>query len=270
MAEYGVSTANIYDLLDDNASKKKSAPAKKVEEPKAAPARQTNNRGRSDKPARGRGGRGRGRGGGRGRGRGDRPGGKRDFDRRSGTGRGKEVAKQGNGKYNWGKDNGEQPAEAAAAPAEQETMLTLDDATATTEETPAQEPVPEEEVDNSMTFEEFQNSKVKVDAPSARGAEVDDSQWKSVSGFKKAEDDPFADLLVEKKLKSKGKKGKTLMHLDEFVGDDVRSSDRSDRRGGRGRGRGRGGRGNNNGRGYNSRRSDNVNLNDSSAFPKLG
>lgn len=98
-------------------------------------------------PASGRGGRG-GRGGDRGEGRGER----RQFERRSGTGRGKETSKQGGGARNWGNDSDKTEL---AAEAEVQDGAKADDEAGATEETAAavEEEAEEEEV--QLTLDEY-------------------------------------------------------------------------------------------------------------------
>ncbi|ETV98572.1 hypothetical protein H310_08695 [Aphanomyces invadans] len=78
---------------------------------------------------------------------------KRHFDRKSGTGRGKEVSKSGGGARNWGNedDKAEQAAEAAVdeAVADEAKEIAAEEAAV------PEVAVVEEEVDNTITYEEY-------------------------------------------------------------------------------------------------------------------
>jgi len=91
---------------------------------------------------------------------------------------------------------------------------------------------------------------------------VDDKQWKDAVVLEKGDDAYFAGKETEAKLKSKNKKEKVYLEIDQ-------PAHRSGGRGGRGnRGNNRGsGRG---GRGGNRAGQGSVNLSDSKAFPTLG
>lgn len=113
--EFGVQTANLFALLDDDAPAKPKEAAPKVTKPKPKQAfggrgndreQPEKRRDQRQQPARSQRGGGRGRGGGgggRGRGGGGEARG-RAFDRRSGTGRDKSEPKNGHGKGGWGTD----------------------------------------------------------------------------------------------------------------------------------------------------------------------
>lgn len=94
---------------------------------------------------------------------GDRPRGGRQFDRRSGTGRGKETAKHGGGARNWG--NEKQESELVAEAEVQESA-----AKSGSEEEAAEEPVEEE--DNEMTLDEYM-SKLQSSRTGEQFAEVE-------------------------------------------------------------------------------------------------
>lgn len=91
---------------------------------------------------------GKGKGKGKGESRGDSG---REFPRRSATGRGRENAKAGGGKFNWGKDDAQPPAEGAEA-VEGETPA------APVERAPVVEEEPEEE---TMSLEEFEKAQAE-------------------------------------------------------------------------------------------------------------
>jgi len=193
-------------------------------------------------------------------------GGKRVFDRRSGTGRGREQKKGGAGRGNWGKegegetpenwDNTEEGKDAAAPKKEGEKPV---------EEVPVEkDPVQEEQErlareeqekeDKMMTLDTYykqkEASQVKIDLPQARKANegVDQkelSKWNSYQVLKKEED-----IVVSKKDDSHEKSGKNTVPLDQVF--NIREApkprdERPFRRGGRGGSDGgsRGGRGGN-------------------------
>lgn len=298
MAENGVISVNRFDLLDDEPRKTKKTPKPQSAAP--APERR-NDRDRSDNRRNGGHGRGRGRSG---RGRGGRQGGRRDdptrerrgvrdYDRRSGTGRGNRVGRQenkGNNKFDWGGDGTDEfkkNPEGIAEPVK-ETTTDTPVADETAEKTEAvveenQEP-PEPE---TKTYDQFMEEKrkafVAVDI-SIRATANDEFKGKSVKSVKAAEK---ADLVVmaeitkgKKKNRKKGSGRSVPLSIDQFAAPPTsdRSRGRDDRgprgRGGRGRDRGnRGdryqGRGGN--RGGNNRQSQNAPvLADQSSFPSLG
>lgn len=131
----------------------------------------------------------------------------------------------------------------------------------------------EEPEENTKTLEEYLAE--KKDAQSFRLNEArkanegaDDGQWKNAVVLEKEDDVFFIGKESEAKLRTKNKKEKVFLEIDQPA---HRSND--DRRGGRGGRGGRGRGGNNNGRGgnkSNSRGQSSVNLSDAKAFPTLG
>lgn len=275
MAEYGVSTTNLFDLLGDG----DGAPAPKRDNKKKEQAKAKNDK-RSAKPSRATGG-------------GNTRPNKRQFDRRSGTGRGKESSKNGHGRGNWGgamefsgeqapgsnnqrrqgagrrnqrrgerkdanKDVAEKPTEEAAAEGDAPAV----DA----EEAKEKEP---EVFSYDDYLEKAKENAVEGDIREARVAENDDKQWKSAAQAEQGVPDDveqkYLNCVEEKTLRRKGKKGKkkaVKMNIDEFAAAQPASNSNKSQRGGRGeRGRGRGPRGGT---------SKPQNLNDHSAFPALG
>eukprot|EP00163_Fabomonas_tropica_P032226 TRINITY_DN799_c0_g1_i1.p2 TRINITY_DN799_c0_g1~~TRINITY_DN799_c0_g1_i1.p2 ORF type:complete len:251 (-),score=121.38 TRINITY_DN799_c0_g1_i1:710-1462(-) len=203
----------------------------------------------------GRGGRG-GRGGGN-----NRRG--REFDRHSGTGRGKEGKKNDAGRHNWGDKiasqqniegvaNGDLPGDNADGG---------DDA---------------EDDSKNITLAEYKKqqeaARPKVALPEARKAEHD-KKYDSMVALEKKPLDENNNTGNNKKGKKKKNQGKQVVNdllnlriADER--DDRRGGDRDDRRGGgrggnSGRGGGRGGKGG-------SSRGGNFNIADANAFPSLG
>lgn len=184
--------------------------------------------------------------------------GKRQFDRKSGTGRGKEVKKGGGGGHNWGSDkqdakNAEGPVtegeEAAHAPAEDPVA-----ANGGKEEAPtaAPAPAPEPEVDNTVSYEDYLAQKARPDSVAFRPVaerELDTSEFTGKAAGAKKETEAFIAMGGGKKLKKKGtaKKGKETLALEFKVKAKVGAEsdrDRGGRREGGGRydGGGRGGR----------------------------
>jgi len=114
---------------------------------------------------------------------------KRVFDRRSGTGRGKETKKGGAGKGNWGNIESKDELAAESAPVEKE-EAPKEPAEVSEEKTPAVttaapvegEKVEEEEEDKTVSYEEWKaKTEVKpisLQAPVRQAGEgVDDSAW---------------------------------------------------------------------------------------------
>lgn len=176
---------------------------------------------------------------------------KREFDRHSGTGRGKEVKKDGHGRYGWGSEkNPTEEMEASGrtdAPAD-------DDADA-----PAAADA-EDDV-KSVTYEEYlkrKEAEMPQDDREAKGRKPEVAQkFGKGQVFQKNEETVlFPDLVKGKSSGKKKDKGKKGLSLDEFVAKNggplppprVESEER--RGDGAGRGRGRGdGRGRGRGRG---------------------
>lgn len=296
MAEYGVSTTNLFDLLGDGdgASAPKRDGKKKAEQ---KVKNKEHNRNKPKASASKTGGRT-----------------KREFDRRSGTGRGKEGSKGGHGRNNWGaageddregqrgpnynnrrsngrgggrgdrrprrnnddrrnnrrnqRQNGEEQAEKPAATGEE-----ADKAKATEDPAAEGDAAVEEEKEPveapTFTYDEYlqktRENAVEGDKIELRRAENDDTKWQSA----KVKEVVAVHATEEKYLacakpkgfrkKNKAKKQNTKVSIDEFAAGKVAKSQR-----GRGRGQGqRGGRGNN-------RNTKPQNLNDASAFPALG
>ena len=84
--------------------------------------------------------------------------GKRTYDRRSGTGRGKEIKKGGGGGRNWGSDKVE--ARKSEGPVDESApVVPSEEAEATENEPVVEEPAVVEEEDKTMTMEEYLASK---------------------------------------------------------------------------------------------------------------
>jgi plasminogen activator inhibitor 1 RNA-binding protein len=232
MASYAVGTTNLFDLLGDDADKparKQKAQPKKKEEPKKSAPRKEDNRGnqKRDNVNRRRNNNNRGGAGGRGSGAPRRN--KREYDRRSGTGRGRETKKDGHGKFNWGTDgdfdghpNDRQPrrdrrprkddSQAKPADADETAQKVADDAT----------PAEPEPLSYDEYLESLKSKAVDGDELKLRAANNDDSQFEACGVLKNETDDLASvfDIKISKdRKKNKGKKKnkKKAVSLDEFV-----------------------------------------------------
>jgi len=198
-------------------------------------------------------------------------GNKRPFDRRSGTGRGKEDKKGGAGKGNWGTVDDEQKAAEEGynhrkKPEGQEPQGEQPQATETQTEQKEVQREPEEEEDKTRTLDEFFKAKasVKIDLPKARqaGEGVSDADWKGFVPLKKKEDEALTTPKEEKKKESKKPVVSANDMLNFKIQEESPSRQRRDKfptsqRGGRGGKRGGG-----------SGRSA-PNVQDEAAFPSL-
>lgn len=181
--------------------------------------------------------------------------GKRTYDRRSGTGRGKEMKKGGGGAHNWGSDKNE--ARKAEGHIDEKVVDKVDGPV--TEETENKAPavvVVEEEEDKTISLKDYLNTKKTTDSPFFAPKEekaLDSNEFSGATAHVAVEED-FLVMGSAKALRKKGgeKKKSTLIDLgfrtakpneDRRSNDGDRNGGRGDRRGGRGRGGGRGGRG---------------------------
>jgi len=227
-------------------------------------------------------------------GRGSRPvptrEGKRQYDRRSGTGRGKEIKKGGGGGHNWGSDKdaakkAEGPvsegAEDTIAPEKEENG---EEEAVIEEKEPEPEPEPE---DNTMSYEEYLASKKQPESALLKPLEIRqvDNEFAGKTASKKEEGD-FLVMGGGKQLKKKGAKKteKETLVLDfkvkTAISDDRRREGKRDgggrresggRRDGQGGGRREGGRqrGSRGGGGGGGGRGKGLDTSDASAFPSL-
>jgi len=181
-------------------------------------------------------------------------GNKRTFDRRSGTGRGKEDKKGGAGKGNWGtieddqKVGEEKPQQQDEKAEPQETQPQGEQVQPAEAETPKVETKePEEEEDKTRTLDEFFKTKpgVKVDLPKPRQAgEGVSDEWKGFVALKKEEGEVQGGKKEEKKKESK----KEVVPVSQVFKVQEEQRQRRERpsyspRGGRGGKRGGGGSG---------------------------
>jgi plasminogen activator inhibitor 1 RNA-binding protein len=201
--------------------------------------------------------------------------GKRAYDRRSGTGRGKEIKKGGGGARNWGSDKNEARQaqgnvadEAEAAPPVEVSEREPEEAEAAPVE--EEEPVKEEEPeDTTLSYEEYLERKKQQQAESALFAPVQERQVENEFANLKPKEAVKEDFFVmgggkQKKVKNKTKEVQAVevgFRVEPNVGGRGRgggrgrSGDREWRDSGRGGGE-RGGRGTGRGGGRGGGRSD--------------
>ncbi|KAL3763496.1 hypothetical protein ACHAWU_009180, partial [Discostella pseudostelligera] len=219
--------SNFFAALDDSDNEGKApAPAVATKKTKAPPApkpevvepsKVVNQRPNKD-DRKGRGGRG---------GRGPPRDGKRTHDRRSGTGRGKEIKKGGGGGHNWGSDqNDAKKAEGAVTEGkEDENGMEL-----TETEPVAEEEVEEEEVveakepepeDNTMSYDEYLAQKSRPDSEAFKPLEeraVDNEFAGKVSAKKETEDFLVMGGGKQPKKKGSGAKKEKDVRGDPMIG----------------------------------------------------
>ena len=137
-------------------------------------------------------------------GRGGRPparDGKRTYDRRSGTGRGKEIKKDGGGARNWGSDKNE-AKKMEGSINEEEVVAPV---VAEGEEAPVEVQVEEVEPpveDNTMTYADYMASKGNKEEVSLRETK---NEFAGITAAAKVEEKSFMSMGVVKKKKDKKK-----------------------------------------------------------------
>lgn len=167
--------------------------------------------------------------------------GKRTFDRKSGTGRGREISKGGGGGHNWGSDKNE--AKKAEGPVTEGEEAPVEENGENGEEEEVKEPEPVE--DKTMSYEEYMASKARPDSAAFKPVveRTVENEFAGKSGSRKEEED-FLVMGGGKQLKKKGQKKdeKEKLVIDFKVKSATGGDDRGPRRdGGRDR-RGSGGR----------------------------
>jgi len=202
--------------------------------------------------------------------------GKRQYDRRSGTGRGREIKKGGGGARNWGSDKdaakkAEHSASAEKAAAEaDDSKLKSDEIT---EEAPEAEPEPKEVEPVTFSLDEYLAEKAKIqssnDLFAPKEAKVLESEFAGKAVAAKEADELYFGAGGGKKLRKKNKEKKEVEKLIPSFKvstpqrpDDRRDGRRGDRRGGRGNRR-------DGGRKFDRKPDASIDTNDSSAFPSL-
>jgi len=291
-----VRTVNRFDLLDNDTPRKPKhkptslAPTRRNDNRDRKPNHTTNDGNNNGNNRRGGRGRGRGRNGGRGgghsgngNGNGQRRG--REFDRRSGTGRGRDTSNK-NSQFGWGGDGTDEHAKNVETPTEEPALAPAAEATEGDDkkaETTAAPAEPEEPP--TKTYEEAMAEKKMVQTDQAI-RQATNADFNGKAGRK------LTRKVVEEKTFTRRTKKNTrnTVNLEQFSGvfsgNNNRGREGRDGRGrgrgrdgrGRGRGRGRGGhgRGRDSGRNQNQdqqqRRGGNrtVNISDDSSFPSLG
>ncbi|CAH8318386.1 unnamed protein product [Eruca vesicaria subsp. sativa] len=219
----------------------------------------------------------------------DRP--KRAFERRSGTGRGNDLKREGGGRGNWGTPEDDIPPPTEEATTEVEKSLVAEkeggeeDTTDAKKEAPADEEKEKEPEDKEMTLEEYEKileeKKKALQATKVEERKVDTKVFESMqqlSNKKTNNEEIFIKLGSDKDKRKdaaeKEEKAKKSLSINEFL--KPADGERYNPRGGyRGRGRGqRDGGGRNGGRGQGEEK---VNrgapapaIGDSAQFPSLG
>lgn len=224
--------------------------------------------------------------------------GKRAYDRRSGTGRGREMKKGGGGAHNWGSDKNDARAaehEATASSTEEKAPTAEGETDGAVEETKEngegkaesnkkEDAAVVEEEDNTISYEEYIAAK-KSEVPESEffkplvTKQLDDVDDFAGKALVRSKDENFLVMGGGKAPKKKGKpKAEKQTIVAGFRTGGRGGGERSDRRGGgRGGGDRRGGRGrdrnrNDSGAGSRSQKKQgaDVDVADTLSFPSLG
>ncbi|KAL5799011.1 hypothetical protein ACOSQ2_003831 [Xanthoceras sorbifolium] len=213
---------------------------------------------------------------------------RRTFERRSGTGRGNELKREGSGRGNWGSQNDEfSPVTEEVKESEKnlgdEKPAGDGDAADVDKESPTKEPEEKESEDKEMTLEEYQKlleEKKKALQAKTEERKVDVKEFESMQQLssKKVNDDVFiklgSDKDKRKEAAEKEEKAKKAVNITEFL--KPAEGERYYNPGGRGRGRGggggggRGSRGGGFGGGSSMRNVPAPSIDDAGQFPTLG
>lgn len=205
--------------------------------------------------------------------------GKRSYDRRSGTGRGKEIKKGGGGGRNWGSDKNDARRNQGAVDEKALNEKEADGAEKTVEgeETKEEEKVEvkeEEPEDNTMSYEDYMKSKENpaagILAPVEKKDFVNEFAGKETHAVKK--DEEFLVMGSGKAIRKKGAKKEEKKTLTpSFRVADPNKRGGRDERGGRDRRGGGGGRDRRGGRGggRKAKPAPGINTSDTDAFPTL-
>ncbi|MCD7451516.1 hypothetical protein HAX54_012401 [Datura stramonium] len=208
---------------------------------------------------------------------GDRP--RRMFERRSGTGRGSEIKREGAGRGNWGTEADEVTQMTGDVANEGEKNLNVEKPSTEEEagddkkESPAAEAEPE---DKEMTLEEYEKlleeKRKALQALRTEERKVDAKAFESMQQLsKKSSDDIFVKLGSKDKRREsaeKEEKAKKAVSINEFL--KPAEGERYYAPGGRGRGRGRGSRGGYSGANTTSNVEAAPPIEDTGHFPTLG
>jgi plasminogen activator inhibitor 1 RNA-binding protein len=130
-------------------------------------------------------------------------------------------------------------------------------------------PIEEEPVKTLDQYLAEKNAKKVGDAPAARKANegADDAKWKDAKPLVKEEEAYFAGKSDAGSKKTKSKKAKAVVVIEQTFAEERRDGSRGGRGG---RGGSRGARGAREGRGGRQDNGYGVNVDDASAFPELG
>ncbi|XVF79749.1 hypothetical protein PTKIN_Ptkin15bG0014600 [Pterospermum kingtungense] len=213
-------------------------------------------------------------------GEGERP--RRMYERRSGTGRGNELKREGSGRGNWGTQTDElaQVTEEVVNEGEKnlgdEKPAREEDAGDANKESPANEPEQKEPEDKEMTLEEYQKvleeKRKALQALKTEERKVDAKEFESMQQLsnKKNNDEIFiklgSDRDKRKEAYEKEERAKKSLSINEFL--KPAEGERYYNPSGRGRGRGRGSRGY--GGGYAASNVEAPSIGDPGEFPTLG
>ncbi len=213
---------------------------------------------------------------------GERP--RRVYERRSGTGRGNEVKRDGAGRGNWGTPSdeiapeNEEPINETEKNTNAEKQLGEENASDANKDNPVNELEEKEPEDKEMTLEEYEKvreekRKALLALKTTEERKVDTKEFESMQQLsnKKDNNDIFIKLGSEKDkrkdIADKEERAKKSVSINEFL----KPAEGDRYYGGRGRGRGRGARGG--GGGFGGTTYDNVaapSIEDPGQFPTLG
>ncbi|PON64601.1 Hyaluronan/mRNA-binding protein [Parasponia andersonii] len=214
-------------------------------------------------------------------GEGERP--RRIHERRSGTGRGNELKREGSGRGNWGTRSDEVAPEAEEPVVETEKnvdaekQLGDEETVDANKESPVNEPEEKEPEDKEMTLEEYEKvleeKRKALLALKTEERKVDVKEFESMQQLssKRENDDIFIKLGSEKDKRKeaaeKEERAKKSLTINEFL--KPADGEKYYSPGGRGRGRGRGSRGGYGG-GYATSNVAAPSIEDPGQFPTLG
>lgn len=199
--------------------------------------------------------------------------GKRVYERRSGTGRGREGKKSGGGRGNWGADDNVAKSVEGVSANEGEQIATEANVDATPRpETEEEKKAREEEEKEAklLTHDDYlkqlEEKRPKVAALQPRKIEQDNAEWASYTALSKRDDDESGDVKKEKKAKdaSGTPQGSRKVRADEVLSFKPAQEERG-QRGGRG---GRGGKGGSQ-RGGRGGKGESAPSFDATSFPSL-
>ncbi|CDP21265.1 unnamed protein product [Coffea canephora] len=211
---------------------------------------------------------------------GERP--RRAFERRSGTGRGNEIKREGAGRGNWGTESdevaqaAEEVNEGEKNPNAEKQPPGEEDTADGSKETPANESEEKEPENKEMTLEEYEKvleeKRKTLQTLKTEERKVDAKAFASMQQLanKKANEDVFIKLGSDKDKKKeaneKEEKAKKSLSINEFL--KPAEGEKFYNPGGRGRGRGRGSRGYGGGNSYGN--VETPSIEDLVLFPSLG